>query len=166
MHCTNVFKQVFTGFIISLLLAGCNQNPGQEDGKKSSISSSESEIEASHPNTPEAVVHMFCSDFFKSAPPMGDTMAARRAYNLLTDQAQLRLNNVRAGIANRLALFAGVQDIPDNGFRILGIITEDEGVARVKTSWLYSEGAFSEEGTEKVFSLNKQDGLWKISDIH
>jgi hypothetical protein len=115
--------------------------------------------------SPENAVAYYCEEFFKSAPPNWNKEAAKNAYNMLSSRAQKNLPVQIDVLSGRLALFAGVQDIPDEGFEIVGLVDSGKNSAIVETKWNYSADLIRDTATIRVFYLVKEGGKWKIDAI-
>ena len=152
---------IIPGLLLLAVISGCRQ-VSEPEPEKPDLLETPSQVIL---HTPEEVVAVFCENFFDSAPPNHDQMAARLAYKLLSNSTQSDLSGIRAGLSSRLSLFAGVQDAPDLGFQIMRIIDKTDEWAWVETRWDYS-GENNELNSEvRVFALAKQGGEWKINDI-
>jgi hypothetical protein len=147
--------------ILMLLLPACRESSESVAGKDNG----QIAAEVTYPQTPEEVVAVFCENFFESAPPNSDNEAAKTAYMLLSSATQSSLSGVRAGLSSRLAMFAGVQELPGHGFHIRGVLAKTEEEALVETCWHYTSGEEDSITAIKVFALAWQEGMWKIDEI-
>lgn len=103
---------------------------------------------------PDATAEKFTRDLFRVAPPSLDKEAIRSTYDKLSDKAKEQIKSL-----SDIAKFAGVQDLPDRGWRVVEVDRKD-GEAVVRMIWDYSGGAI-----EKRFSLVYESGRWKIDGI-
>ncbi len=103
---------------------------------------------------PESTVRAFTENLFKSAPPEFNRTAIKNTVDQLSVSAKKNITSLGA-----LANFAGVQDIPDLGYRIVAIYKKDNRAA-VKARWDYSAGPVI-----KLFYLVRENGKWKIESI-
>ena len=92
------------------------------------------------------------------APPNFDQQAIDQMIDLLSSSAKSRLV---AKDSRSLAMFSGVQDLPDLGASIGSITITDDENAQVETIWNYSGMTVT-----KVFEMTKQEGVWKIEKIN
>lgn len=106
-----------------------------------------------------SVVKIFCENFFKGPPALND-VGVMRALDLLSQRAIKSISTIGPSPSAALTYFAGVQDIPNQGFTIDEVSKEGDK-ATVKTTWKYSSGS-----VKKVFSLVKENGSWKIDFIN
>jgi hypothetical protein len=93
----------------------------------------------------------------ESGPPNINPTAVEQMVGLLTANAQSQLLEPHS---RGLAMFAGIQDLPDQGTSIAEIIGVSQTQAEVKTIWNYS-GAQS----LKTFIMVNENGSWKIDQI-
>lgn len=104
------------------------------------------------------VVKIFCDNFFKG-PPATNEQGVMIAFGLLSQKAKQSMPVVGPSPSAALASFAGVQDVPDQGYTI-DEISEGAAKATVKTTWNYSSG-----NVTKTFELGKEEGNWKIDAL-
>lgn len=94
----------------------------------------------------------------QSGPPEVSIEAVEEMISLLTKNAQERIAAAPSQIAG-LAMFSGIQDLPDQGTEILGVAQTGD-TAEVETKWNYS-GMIS----VKKFQMVEENGQWKIEAI-
>ena len=100
----------------------------------------------------------FINNFLLIAPPSEDEEAMERALNTLSERA---LGEIGAETQSRdLALFVGVQDIPDNGFEVKDIVIKDANSAILEVELKYSSGS-----AHKDIHFVKEEGKWKIDSV-
>lgn len=104
-------------------------------------------------------VENFMENFLKTAPPNPDQDAAQKAANLLSQKSRESLGDPGISLTGALARFAGVQDLPNQGYSI-DKINEEKGRASVETTWKYSGRL-----VKKTFQLAFENGSWKIDSI-
>lgn len=104
------------------------------------------------------VVKTFCDNFFKG-PPAINEQGVVIALGLLSQKAKQSMTVVGPSPSAALASFAGVQDVPDQGYAI-DEISEGAEKATIKTTWKYSSGP-----VVKTFQLGKENGSWKIDSL-
>ncbi len=105
------------------------------------------------------IVKTFCDNFFKG-PPAINEQGVMLAFNLLSQKARQSMSVIGPSPSAALASFAGIQDVPDQGYTIDNI-AETTQKATIKTTWKYSSGPVS-----KTFDLEKENGNWKINSIY
>lgn len=105
------------------------------------------------------VVKTFCDNFFKG-PPAINEQGVMAALDLLSQKAKQSMTVIGPSPSAALASFAGVQNVPDQGYTIDGI-SEGAEKATIKTTWKYSSGLVN-----KTFDLEKENGNWKINSIY
>jgi len=105
------------------------------------------------------VVKTFCENFFQGPPALNEA-GVIRALSLLSQKATNSISTIGPSPSAALASFAGVQDVPDQGYTI-DEISEEAEKATIKTTWKYSSGPVS-----KTFDLEKENGSWKINSIY
>ncbi len=111
---------------------------------------------------PEDVVETFIENFIKTAPPESDQEALDTAVSLLSEEAKVEVGEEPT--SGDLAMFVGVQDIPDQGYQISDISFTndiDEGYADVELTLKYSGG-----DAVRSFELSKINGNWLIDNIN
>ncbi len=105
------------------------------------------------------IVKTFCDNFFKG-PPAINEQGVMKAFDLLSQKARQSMSVIGPSPSAALASFAGVQDVPDQGYTI-DEISEGAEKATIKTTWKYSSGPVI-----KTFDLEKENENWKINSIH
>ncbi len=100
----------------------------------------------------------FFDDFIAIAPPAEDPDAEGRILEMLSERA---LDEIDVEMLSRdLALFVGVQDVPDQGVEFEKITIEDDGSASMVVILNYSGGS-----AERHVLLVKEDNDWKVDSI-
>jgi len=109
-------------------------------------------------NKIETVILTFSQNMSRVKPPQLDQAAIQENLSLLTMEAKER---VEAGpnLSSGLAMFAGVQDVPDEGVMV-NTINIQNNTADAQVQWNYSG-----QDVIKYFTLFKIDGSWKIDQI-
>lgn len=108
----------------------------------------------------EIIVRTFYDNLAMSAPPLVDPIAPQMAIDLMTERAKETINVSDPSQASaNLMKFAGVQNLPDQGFTIQ-TSAETANTIEVKTTWNYSSGAVT-----KTFILMQEAGNWKIDSV-
>lgn len=100
----------------------------------------------------------FILDFITMAPPSSDPDAMERAYNALSRSAKEQVS--RESLAGDMALFVGVQDVPDQGISIEDFIVVSDVQANLIIELDYSGGRVL-----RNINLIVEDGEWKIDSI-
>ena len=100
----------------------------------------------------QKLVNEFYISFAKSSE---DTTAASTAKGLLTEEGQTYVDTAPS-ISAGLAMFVGVQDIPDVGMDVKQV-SQDGDMVSVETVWKYSGGEVA-----KTFIVIQVDGEYKI----
>lgn len=100
----------------------------------------------------------FINDFLLTAPPSNDLGAKERALEYLSKRAFNNLDMEK--LSRDLALFVGVQDIPDQGVDFKKVVIEDDGSASLVVEFKYSGVS-----THRNIHLIKEDGEWKIDAV-
>jgi hypothetical protein len=104
------------------------------------------------------VVKTFCDNFFKG-PPAINEQGVMIAFDFLSQKARQSMSVTGPSPSAALAGFAGVQDVPDQGYTI-DEISEGVEKATIKTTWKYASGP-----VVKTFELGKENGIWKIDAL-
>lgn len=104
------------------------------------------------------VVKTFCDNFFKGPPALNE-QGVVIALGLLSQKAKQAMTVLGPSPSAALASFAGVTDVPDQGYTI-DEISEEAAKATIKTTWNYSSGPVI-----KTFQLGKENGIWKIDSL-
>ncbi len=100
----------------------------------------------------------FVNDFIAMAPPSEDLEAKERVMSKLSNKA---LNEIGDDSPERdIALFFGVQDVPDRGFDIEEVLLEGDDSAVLKVKLDYSGGS-----AYKSINMVKEDGKWKVDSV-
>ena len=106
----------------------------------------------------EEVGFNFMLDFVKIAPPESDLEAQERAYNTLSSNAKENINE--DSIVIDLAMFVGVQDVPDQGISVENLeVIDEENVILVLGLNYSGSRAF------RALNLIVEDGEWKVDSI-
>jgi len=84
----------------------------------------------------EKVGFQFVLDFIEVGPPSMDQAAADRAYLALSSRAQADMN--QETLSRDLAMFVGVQDMPNEGVSIENLILAEDGSAILTVGLNYS----------------------------
>lgn len=105
----------------------------------------------------EITAFTFMNDFILSAPPESDMEAAMRAYNALSTSAKEKVSEDK--LAGDLALFVGVQDVPDQGVSVEDLQVEGD-TATLIVGMNYSGGRVL-----KSVNMVVEDGVWKVDSI-
>ena len=82
------------------------------------------------------VIKTFCDNFLKG-PPAINEQGVMNAYNLLSQKARQSVSVIGPSPSAALANFAGVVDVPDQGYTI-DKVSEEAEKATIKTTWTYS----------------------------
>lgn len=106
----------------------------------------------------EIVGFTFINDFVALAPPSSDPGAAERAYAALSSAAQQQV--APQTISRDMAMFVGVQDVPDMGVSVENLIMEEDGSATLVVGLNFSGGP-----TWRRVSLVPEGGVWKVDSI-
>lgn len=93
----------------------------------------------------------------QSGPPQIDEQVVAEMVSLLSSQAQ---SSLLVPHSRGLAMFAGVQDLPDQGSKINQVDQFTPSQAEVSTVWNYSGAP-----VEKIFVLVLEADGWKIDQI-
>jgi hypothetical protein len=105
-----------------------------------------------------ASAEVFNNNIVKVAPPGSDTEAMETIYAMLSADAKSKIDEAPS-VSFGLAVFAGVQDVPDKAIEIVGIsINNDE--AEVVKNWVYS-GMIG----VRTYTFIKESGEWKLDSI-
>ncbi len=135
--------------------------PTGEEVKKQTVGEKPTGIQIT-PNVPDApfvqVVKLFCENFFKGPPALNEAGVVQ-ALGLLSPKAKQSIAMKGPSPSATLVSFAGVTDVPDQGFTIDGS-SQAGDTATVKTTWKYSSGPLV-----KIFTLVKENGSWKIDAL-
>lgn len=105
-----------------------------------------------------SVVKTFCDNFFKGPPALNE-QGVVIALGLLSQKAKQSMTVTGPSPSAVLASFAGVVDVPNQGYTI-DEISEGAETATIKTTWKYSSGPVT-----KTFELGKENGIFKIDSI-
>lgn len=122
---------------------------------------------SSDPSTPGTPSHEeaeltgfgFMNDFVKVAPPSEDKDAANRVYEALSENVKSKIS--KETLSRDLALFVGVQDVPDQGVSVENLIINEDGKATLVLGLNYS-------GSGRVLrnvNLIIEDGKWKVNSV-
>ena len=106
----------------------------------------------------ELVGFQFILDFIEVAPPTMDEEATDRAYQALSSNAQQEVSLETA--SRDLAMFVGVQDVPDQGASVENLVMEEDGSATLTVGLNFSGGRVL-----RAITLIKEDGEWKVDAI-
>lgn len=106
----------------------------------------------------EEVGFGFIQDFVALAPPSSDPEAAERAYAALSSSAQQEV--APQTISRDMAMFVGVQDVPDMGISVENLVMEDDGTATLVVGLNFSGGP-----ALRRISLVPEGGVWKVDNI-
>ena len=114
---------------------------------------------------PEEVVDVFLTNFILSAPPTADEEALQKAVSFLSEGAKMEIGEEET--SGSLALFIGVQDIPDEGYEIRDITYSDNTASGVENSLTEVNVTLKYSGgnTEKTFTLSNVEDSWMIDKI-
>lgn len=107
---------------------------------------------------PSEVVSAFIESFIQSAPP-AIPGADEEAFDLLAEGTQAMFSD-DVSLAGQLAMFVGVQDIPDLGYEISSEEVMEEKKVQVETIWRYTGME-----VERYFILVEEEGGWKILEV-
>jgi len=105
----------------------------------------------------ETTAYTFMNDFVRSGPPEPDMEAAMRAYDALSAKAKEDVS--QETLTRDLALFVGVQDIPDGGLSVEDLRVEGE-TATLVVGMNYSGGRVL-----KAVNMVVEDGAWKVDRV-
>jgi len=139
-----------------------HQTPISETTPSTANQETQPEETKSTESSPKLVIEAFCESFFLAAAPGGNPNGpeAQTARAFLTTTAKKEVDSAYPNsISDGLTRWAGVQVIPDKGFKV-GRVELNGDRAVVETVWNYSDGAIS-----KIFSLIRTDNHWKIAAI-
>lgn len=106
----------------------------------------------------EEVGVSFFNDFFAIAPPAEDDDASERLMGILSESASEGIDIET--LSRDLALFVGVQDIPDEGFEVVDIALGEDGTANMVVQLNYSGGP----AIRKV-EMIKENDEWKVDSV-
>lgn len=105
----------------------------------------------------EQVGFTFMQNFLKSGPPEPDPKAQQEAYDALSQIAKQRV--AQDTLTRDLALFVGVQDIPDQGVSVEDLQREGD------TATLIVGLNFSGGQSLRAVELIVEEGEWKVNNI-
>ncbi len=100
----------------------------------------------------------FWENFLMLAPPAEDAEAGERLLDLLSDRAREEVT--RETLSRDMALFVGVQDVPDQGVEFEEVNMKADGSAVLPVNLNYSGGV-----TKRYIQLVKEDGEWKVDGV-
>jgi hypothetical protein len=100
----------------------------------------------------------FVLDFIEVGPPSMDEAAANRAYQALSSTAQANID--QETLSRDLAMFVGVQDMPDQGVSIENLVLAEDGSAILTVGLNYSGGR-----TLRAITLIEEGAEWKVDAI-
>jgi hypothetical protein len=106
----------------------------------------------------ERVGFQFILDFIEVGPPSMDQIAADRAYQALSSNAQASVN--QETLSRDLAMFVGVQDMPDQGVSVENLVLNEDGNAILTVGLNYSGGRALRDIT-----LIKENDEWKVDAV-
>ncbi len=145
-----------------IFMTGNNSQELPEDELTPQFSGELVEDEIEITGNPETVVALFMDNFIETAPPESDIEALNNALDLISDEAKMQFGDEPT--SGDLAMFVGVQDIPDNGYQVSGVSFNqdgDQGTANVEVTLNYSGGE-----SVKTFDLIKVNNNWVIDKIN
>jgi hypothetical protein len=100
----------------------------------------------------------FILDFIEVGPPSMDQAAAERAYQALSSRAQANIN--QETLSSDLAMFVGVQDMPDEGISVENLVLAEDGSAILTVGLNYSGGR-----ALRAITLIKENDEWRVDAI-
>jgi len=100
----------------------------------------------------------FVLDFIEVGPPSMDEAAANRAYQALSSTAQASID--QETLSRDLAMFVGVQDMPDQGVSMENLVLTEDGSAILTVGLNYSGGR-----TLRAITLIEENAEWKVDAI-
>ena len=106
----------------------------------------------------ERVGFQFILDFIEVGPPSMDEAAANRAYQALSSGAQANIN--QETLSRDLAMFVGVQDMPDQGVSVENLVLAEDGSAILTVGLNYSGGR-----TLRAITLIEENAEWKVDAV-
>ena len=106
----------------------------------------------------ERVGFQFILDFIEVGPPSMDQAAAERAYQSLSSNAQASVN--QETLSRDLAMFVGVQDMPDEGVSVENLVLAEDGSAILTVGLNYSGGR-----ALRAITLIKENNEWKVDAV-
>lgn len=144
--------------LAALVLGACTQAPAEPVAETTPEA-----IEQDSPFAAQMDAEMagtsFLNDVFASAPPTSDPEAKERAYNALTPSAQETVGE-NAQEAN-LALFVGIQDIPDQGITVEDLRPDSDTQMSITVNLNYSGSG----PAIRIINLVNEAGVWKVDSI-
>lgn len=100
----------------------------------------------------------FVLDFIEVGPPSMDEAAANRAYQALSSRAQANID--QETLSRDLAMFVGVQDMPDQGVSVENLVLAEDGNAILTVGLNYSGGRVL-----RAITLIEEDAEWKVDAV-
>jgi len=100
----------------------------------------------------------FILDFIEVGPPNMDEAAANRAYLALSSRAQADMN--QETLSRDLAMFVGVQDMPDQGVSVENLVFTTDDSAILTVGLNYSGGR-----ALRAITLIKENDEWKVDAV-
>ncbi|MGM0482903.1 MAG: hypothetical protein ACQEP6_03540 [Patescibacteria group bacterium] len=100
---------------------------------------------------------IFLDNFLAIAPPAEDSDAQGKLESVLSSSALAEIDE--DNFSRDVALFVGVQDIPDEGYEVLDD-AENESDAYMKVRFNYSGGPVL-----KRIEMVEEDGVWKVDSV-
>jgi hypothetical protein len=106
----------------------------------------------------EEVGLQFMQDVIAVAPPLTDEVAEARLYDALSSAGRAKV--ARATLVRDIALFVGIQDVPDQGVSVEDLEITGPGLATLTLGLNYSGGRVL-----RLVHLVIEDGAWKVSSV-
>lgn len=106
----------------------------------------------------ELVGFAFVQDVIKAAPSSDDDAAVTRIYEALSTRARAEV--AVDTLTSDIALFMGIQDVPDQGASVEDLVIDSEAEATLIVGLNYSSGR-----ALRAIRLVVEEGEWKVDEV-
>ena len=100
----------------------------------------------------------FMQDLLAAAPHDGDSEAEQRLYDVLSSEARGQVD--RETLLRDIALFVGIQDIPEHGVSVENLEVESDTESTLIVGLNYTIGRVL-----RAIDMVVEDGEWKINEV-